>query len=165
MQVRRGLVEIIVRLVSFIATSSWANRRADPTGVTTQDRSRQRALVVPDKAERVLITIALTVLFHKSDNLAAAYGIAVSLTMLMTSCLLFVAMREIWDWNVWLSLAAAGFFIIIDTGFFAANSLKIAEGGYVPLLLAACIYGLMLIWHHGSTLVAHRLEQAPVSVS
>ena len=111
------------------------------------------------------VTIALTVLFQKSDNLAAAYGIAVSLTMLMTSCLLFVAMREIWDWNVWLSLAVAGFFVIIDAGFFAANSLKIAEGGYVPLLLAACIYGLMLIWHHGSALVAHRLEQTPVSVS
>ena len=79
------------------------------------------------------VTIALTVLFQKSDNLAAAYGIAVSLTMLMTSCLLFVAMREIWDWNVWLSLAVAGFFVIIDAGFFAANSLKIAEGGYVPL--------------------------------
>ena len=111
------------------------------------------------------VTIALTVLFHKSDNLAAAYGIAVSLTMLMTSCLLFVAMREIWDWNVWLSLAVAGFFVIIDAGFFAANSLKIAEGGYVPLLLAACVYGLMLIWHHGSALVAHRLEQTPVPVS
>src|SRR5262249_54465794 len=111
------------------------------------------------------VTIALTVLFQKSDNLAAAYGIAVSLTMLMTSFLLFIAMREIWDWNVWLSLAVAGFFVIIDAGFFAANSLKIAEGGYVPLLLAACVYGLMLIWHHGSVLVAHRLEQTPVSVS
>ena len=113
----------------------------------------------------MIVTVALTVLFHKSDDLAAAYGIAVSLTMLMTSCLLFVAMREIWNWNVWSSLAVAGFFIVIDAGFFAANSLKIAEGGYVPLLLAACIYGLMLIWHHGSALVAHLLEQTPVSVS
>src|SRR5215469_13265093 len=111
------------------------------------------------------VTIALTVLFHKPDNLAAAYGIAVSLTMLMTSCLLFIALREIWNWNVWISLALAGFFIIIDTVFFAANSLKIAEGGYVPLLLAACVYGLMLIWHHGSALVTQRLEQTPVSIS
>jgi KUP system potassium uptake protein len=113
----------------------------------------------------MIVTVALAVLFHKSDNLAAAYGIAVSLTMLMTSCLLFVAMRELWCWNVWLSLAVAGVFIIIDSGFFAANSLKIADGGYVPLLLAACIYGLMLIWHHGSVLVAHRLERTPVSVA
>jgi KUP system potassium uptake protein len=113
----------------------------------------------------MVVTVALTVFFHKSDNLAAAYGIAVSLTMLMTSCLIFVALHEVWHWNLWLSLAVAGTFVIIDTGFFAANSLKIAEGGYVPLLLAACVYGAMLIWHRGSALVAHRLEQTPVSVS
>ena len=111
------------------------------------------------------VTVALTVLFHKSDNLAAAYGTAVSLTMLMTSCLLFVALREIWRWNLWLSLAVAGLFVVIDAGFFAANSMKIADGGYVPLILAACIYGLMLIWHRGSVAVAHRLEQTPVAVA
>jgi KUP system potassium uptake protein len=111
------------------------------------------------------VTIALTVLFHKSDDLAAAYGIAVSLTMLMTSYLLFIAMREIWCWPVWASLAVAGVFVVVDAGFFAANSLKIAEGGYVPLLLASAIYGLMLIWHHGSSAVARALAQAPISVS
>ena len=110
------------------------------------------------------VTIALTVLFRKSDNLAAAYGIAVSLTMLMTSFLLFFAMREIWQWNIWASAACAGLFVLVDAGFFAANSLKIAEGGYVPLLLAACVYGVMLIWHRGSVVVAHSLAQAPASV-
>jgi KUP system potassium uptake protein len=113
----------------------------------------------------MVVTIALTVLFHKSDNLAAAYGIAVSLTMLMTSFLLFIAMREIWRWSVVPSAALAGLFVIIDGGFFAANSLKIADGGYVPLLLAAAVYGLMLIWHRGSAAVAQRLAQAPVSVT
>jgi KUP system potassium uptake protein len=111
------------------------------------------------------VTIMLTVLFNKSDNLAAAYGIAVSLTMLMTSFLLFIAMREMWRWSLVTSVALAGLFIVVDTGFFAANSLKIADGGYVPLLLAAIIYGLMLIWHRGSITVARRLEQTPISVS
>jgi len=110
------------------------------------------------------VTIALTLLFRRSDDLAAAYGIAVSLTMLMTSFLLFIAMREMWRWSFAASAAVAGLFIVVDAGFFAANSLKIADGGYVPLLLAAIVYGLMLIWHRGSTAVAHRLEQAPVSV-
>ena len=110
------------------------------------------------------VTIALTLLFRKSDNLAAAYGIAVSLTMLMTSFLLFIAMREIWRWNLWTSAALAGLFVFVDAGFFAANSLKIADGGYVPLLLAAAVYGVMLIWHRGSAAVAHRLEQTPVAV-
>jgi KUP system potassium uptake protein len=85
--------------------------------------------------------------------------------MLMTSFLLFVAMREIWRWSLVASIAAAGVFVVVDAGFFAANSLKIADGGYVPLLLAAAVYGAMLIWHRGSAAVAHSLAQAPISVA
>ena len=113
----------------------------------------------------MVVTIALTLLFRKSDNLAAAYGIAVSLTMLMSTCLLFVAMREIWRWNVWLSGAVAGLFLVVDSGFFAANSLKVAEGGYVPLLLAAAVYGVMMVWHRGTVAVAQRLMQTPAPVA
>jgi KUP system potassium uptake protein len=113
----------------------------------------------------MIVTIALTLLFRKSDNLAAAYGIAVSATMLMTSFLLFIAMREVLQWRLFASAALAAVFVFIDAGFFAANSLKIAEGGYVPLLLAALVYGLMLIWHRGSVAVAHSLEQTPVPVA
>ncbi len=113
----------------------------------------------------MVVTVALALLFQKSDNLAAAYGIAVSLTMLMTSFLLFIAMREIWHWSLPTSAITAGLFIIIDAGFFAANSLKIVEGGYVPLLLAAAVYGLMLIWHRGTVAVAHSLSQTPVSAA
>jgi KUP system potassium uptake protein len=112
----------------------------------------------------MVVTIALTILFGKSDNLAAAYGIAVSLTMLMTSVLLYIAMREIWQWSLWASGATAGLFLIIDSAFFAANSAKIAEGGYVPLVLAACVYGIMLIWHRGSMAVSQCLERSPMSV-
>jgi KUP system potassium uptake protein len=74
-------------------------------------------------------------------------------------------MREMWRWSLATSAALAGLFIVIDTGFFAANSVKIADGGYIPLLLAAIIYGMMLIWHRGSVAVAQRLEQTPISVS
>jgi KUP system potassium uptake protein len=112
----------------------------------------------------MIVTIALTLLFHRSDDLAAAYGIAVSLTMLMTSFLLFIAMREIWHWSLASSIVTAGVFVIVDAGFFAANSLKIADGGYVPLLLAAAVYGIMLLWHRGSAAVARRLEETPVPV-
>jgi KUP system potassium uptake protein len=113
----------------------------------------------------MVVTVALALLFQKSDNLAAAYGIAVSLTMLMTSFLLFIAMRELWQWNLLTSAVTAGLFIIIDAGFFSSNSLKIVEGGYVPLLLAAAVYGLMLIWHRGTVAVAHSLSQTPVSAA
>ncbi len=84
----------------------------------------------------MIVTLGLTIGFGKSDNLASAYGIAVSLTMLMTSALLFIAMREIWGWSLLAAGAVAAFFLTIDSAFFLANLTKIAEGGYVPLLLA-----------------------------
>jgi KUP system potassium uptake protein len=105
-------------------------------------------------------TIGLALFFGKSDNLAAAYGIAVSLTMLMTSALLFIAMREVWGWPLWVSGAIAAGFLLVDGAFFAANSVKVLEGGYVPLLLAAAVYAVMLIWHRGSRAVTEALSEA-----
>jgi KUP system potassium uptake protein len=111
------------------------------------------------------VTIGLTIGFGKSDNLAAAYGIAVSLTMLMTSALLFIAMREIWGWSPIAAGSVAAFFLVIDSAFFAANLTKVAQGGYVPLLLAAIIYGLMWIWHRGASAVAARLHESLMPIS
>jgi KUP system potassium uptake protein len=106
----------------------------------------------------MLVTLGLTVGFGKSDNLASAYGIAVSATMLMTSALLFIAMREIWGWSVIAAGAVAGTFFEVDAAFFAANIMKVAEGGYVPLMLAALVYGVMLIWHVGATALSGRVQ-------
>lgn len=112
----------------------------------------------------MLATVGLTVYFRKSDNLAAAYGIAVSLTMLMTSALLFIAMREIWHWNVVAAAAAAAVFLTIDGAFFLANLAKVAEGGYVPLILASGVYTIMWIWHRGAAAVSGRLREQVVAV-
>ena len=97
----------------------------------------------------MLVTIGLTLWFRKSDNLASAYGIAVATTMLMTTILLYIAMLEIWQWSRARAGAVAGAFFIIDLAFFGANSVKIMEGGYVPLLLGALVYAIMYIWHRG----------------
>jgi KUP system potassium uptake protein len=114
----------------------------------------------------MIATIALCIGFEKSDNLAAAYGIAVSMTMLMTSALLLIAMREILQWSLLASVCVAGVFLIVDTAFLASNSLKIANGGYVPLLLAAAVYGMMWTWHRGASAVAKRLHEGltPIDV-
>jgi KUP system potassium uptake protein len=114
----------------------------------------------------MIATIALCVGFEKSDNLAAAYGIAVSMTMLMTSALLLIAMREILQWSLLASACVAGVFLLVDSAFLASNSLKIANGGYVPLLLAAAVYGLMWTWHRGASAVATRLHESltPIDV-
>jgi len=112
----------------------------------------------------MVVTVALTIGFGKSDNLAAAYGIAVSLTMLMTSALLFIAMRDIWQWNVLAAGATAAFFLVIDSAFFLANLSKIAEGGYVPLILAIAVYTVMWIWHRGWTAVMARMQEKLIPV-
>jgi KUP system potassium uptake protein len=106
----------------------------------------------------MIATLGLTIGFGKSDNLAAAYGIAVSATMLMTSVLLFIAMREIWNWPIWAAGAAAGLFVIIDGAFLAANLAKVMQGGWVPLLLASLVYGVMWIWHRGAVEVQRSVE-------
>ncbi|HEY0144630.1 MAG TPA: KUP/HAK/KT family potassium transporter, partial [Methylovirgula sp.] len=103
------------------------------------------------------VTIGLALAFKKSDNLASAYGIAVSATMLLTTMLLFIAMREIWGWSLAAAGAVAGCFFIVDLSFFLANMTKLAEGGYVPLALAALVYGVMYIWHRGIQAVGWKI--------
>ena len=112
----------------------------------------------------MIVTVGLTIGFRKSDNLASAYGIAVSLTMLMTSALLFIAMREIWGWSLWAAGAVAGCFLVVDTAFFLANLTKIGEGGYVPVILAISIYGVMWIWHRGAAAVSARMHEALIPI-
>ena len=112
----------------------------------------------------MIVTVGLTIGFGKSDNLAAAYGIAVSLTMLMTSALLFIAMREIWGWSLWAAGAVAACFLVIDGAFFLANLTKVAEGGYVPLILAISVYGVMWIWHRGAAAVMDRMHEMLIPV-
>ena len=112
----------------------------------------------------MIATLGLTIIFRRSDNLAAAYGIAVSLTMLLTSVLLFIAMREIWGWSPVKAGAVALVFLVVDFAFFTANVTKVLEGGYVPLLLAVAVYGVMWIWHRGTSAVRARVleDQVPL---
>jgi KUP system potassium uptake protein len=112
----------------------------------------------------MLVTIGLAVGFGKSDNLASAYGIAVSLTMLMTSVLLFIAMREIWHWSMLAAGTVALFFIVVDGAFVAANMVKLLDGGYVPLLLASLVYGVMQIWHAGIQAVTARVLESQMPI-
>ena len=112
----------------------------------------------------MFVTIGLALAFRKSENLAGAYGIAVSATMLMTTALLFIAMREIWKWNLAASGAVAGLFFVVDAAFFSSNMMKLFEGGYVPLLLAALVYLIMFVWHKGMVAVGNRLAENPVPI-
>jgi KUP system potassium uptake protein len=97
----------------------------------------------------MVATVAIAVAFGSSDKLAGAYGTAVSTTMLLTTCLLYAAMRRIWRWSVFVSLAVAGVFLVVDIAFFYANLLKIAEGGWLPLTLGAGVFFIMSTWRSG----------------
>jgi KUP system potassium uptake protein len=105
------------------------------------------------------LTLGLTLAFRSSDNLAAAFGVAVSLTMLLTSVLMFLVMREIWSWSLPASLLVAGLFIVVDLSFVSANLMKVFEGGYVPLIVAALIFFLMWTWRRGRELMLQTLER------
>lgn len=103
-------------------------------------------------------TLGLVMGFRSSDNLASAYGVAVSGTMLLTSLLLFDALREVRRWPLWACIAIMAPLAIVDLAFFSSNLTKILDGGYVPLLLAAGVYGTMTIWHVGMDAVYNRLK-------
>jgi KUP system potassium uptake protein len=113
----------------------------------------------------MLLTLGLTLGFRSSDNLAAAFGIAVSLTMLLTSVLMFLTMREIWGWSLPLSLGTAGLFVIVDLAFVSANLMKVFEGGWFPLVVAALIFFLMTTWRQGREALLRRLERDTLPLS
>ncbi|HEX7999534.1 MAG TPA: potassium transporter Kup [Pyrinomonadaceae bacterium] len=101
--------------------------------------------------------IAIVVGFGSSSNLAAAYGVAVTATMVITTILLGVVEREKWRWSLPLTLALSGFFLVIDLAFFGANVIKIPHGGWFPLVVGAMIFLFMTTWKKGRRILAARL--------
>jgi K+ transporter len=101
--------------------------------------------------------IAIVVGFGSSSNLAAAYGVAVTATMVITTILLSVVEREKWGWSLPLAFGLSGFFLIIDLAFFGANIIKIPHGGWFPLVVGALIFLVMTTWKKGRRILAARL--------
>jgi KUP system potassium uptake protein len=104
-------------------------------------------------------TIVLAVvLFRSSSNLAAAYGSAVTLDMLITTILTFFVIRFRWNYPLALCLAATGIFFVVDLAFFASNLMKLFDGGWFPLLIGAVVFTLMLTWKDGRQLLNDKLR-------
>ena len=108
--------------------------------------------------------LLLVVLFKTSDSLAAAYGIAVSGTMMITTPLAFIVATRTWKWPMHWAIAACAPFAIIDVAFFLANSLKFFEGGYIPISIAAVLMLIMWTWTRGVRAVndKQRRESVPL---
>lgn len=107
----------------------------------------------------MLATVALVIAFGSSSSLAAAYGIAVTATMGITTLLAYVVSRHVWGWSRSAAALATGVLLIVDLAFFGANVLKIAHGGWVPLVIAAVVYVLMTTWKRGRAILGARLRE------
>jgi KUP system potassium uptake protein len=101
--------------------------------------------------------IALVLGFGTSTSLAAAYGIAVTGTMAITTVLAFVVARRVWHWNLPASIALFGAFLLVDVGFFSANLVKIVDGGWFPLAFGLGLFVLMSTWKLGRDLLNRRI--------
>jgi KUP system potassium uptake protein len=101
--------------------------------------------------------IAIVVGFGSSSNLAAAYGVAVTATMVITTILLGVVARKKWGWGWPIVFALTSFFLVIDLAFFGANIIKIPAGGWFPLVVGAGIFLIMTTWKKGRRILAERL--------
>ncbi len=102
--------------------------------------------------------IAIVLGFQTSSRLASAYGVAVTSTMVITTVLLFFVARDRWNWGLLPAAALCSFFLVIDLAFFGANIIKILDGGWFPLLLAAIVFTIMITWKKGRSVLQQRAQ-------
>ncbi len=113
----------------------------------------------------MLATIGLVLGFRSSSNLAAAYGVAVSTTMVITTALAWVVARRLWRWNWWAAGGVTLLFLVLDLAFFSANLIKIEQGGWFPLLVALGVLVLMTTWQRGRALLGQRIRAGIVPLA
>ena len=106
--------------------------------------------------------LAAVVGFGSSSELASAYGVAVTATMLVDTLLTFFVIRYGWGYPLALCIASTGFFIVVDVAFFSATLLKIAEGGWFPLVIGAAVFTFMTTWRRGREILFERLRASTV---
>ena len=104
--------------------------------------------------------VGLVLGFRSSSNIAAAYGVAVTTTMVVTTILLAVVQRDRWKWGMGSVAAFAAFFLLIDLSFWGANIVKVPNGGWFPLVVGAAVFVVMTTWKKGRQILARRLTEA-----
>jgi KUP system potassium uptake protein len=120
-------------------------------------------IFVPEVNRALALGCIFVVLYFRSSSaLGAAYGIAVTGTMAITTILFYVLARSHWQWSIWRAGALTAFFLIIDLAFFGANLLKIMQGGWVPLAIGLGIFVLMTTWQRGRLIVRSLLVDASI---
>jgi KUP system potassium uptake protein len=117
-------------------------------------------IFVPRVNRLILVGVLLLIFtFKTSENLANAYGIAVTATMVVTTSLAFFVVWKAWNWPLWTSILFIGFFLLIDVAFLAANFVKVLEGGWAPLVLAMLAIVTMWTWVRGTQLLFQKTHR------
>ncbi|AAV89833.1 potassium transporter Kup [Zymomonas mobilis subsp. mobilis ZM4 = ATCC 31821] len=112
----------------------------------------------------MFMVMVLIAMFKNSTNLANAYGIAVTGTMFITSCMMGVLVHRVWHWKAWQSIPLVSFFLLIDGAFFLSNVTKIPEGGWFPLLVGFVVFTMLMTWSRGRHLMAERMRQVAMPI-
>ena len=103
--------------------------------------------------------------FRESSNLAAAYGIAVTGTMFISTCMVGVLLRRVWKWQRWAVIAFLATFLFIDGMYFSSNLTKVPDGGWFPLLVGLVVFMLLTTWAKGRQLMIERMREAAMPIS
>jgi KUP system potassium uptake protein len=112
----------------------------------------------------LVLTLAVVVGFRSSDNLGAAYGIAVVGTMTIDSILVMIVFRRLWNWSKPRVAIVGGMFLVVDAAFLTANADKVEHGGWFPLVLGAVIFTMMATWRRGRELVMREIRQSGLAL-
>lgn len=128
----------------------------------TSDRAAGQIYIPSVNWGLLIMVVLLVVGFGKSTSLAAAYGISVSGTMIITTIMLGVLITQVWKWNKLAAAVTIGAFALIDGTFFVSNMAKIADGGWFPLLVAAVIFTVLTTWARGRQLMRERMDDASI---
>jgi KUP system potassium uptake protein len=135
--------------------------------VTIVHTSKQEVgqIYIPEVNNALMVGCLLVVLYFQSSTaLGAAYGIAVTGTFLITTCLMYVVARTWWGWTRFRTALLVGPFLIIDGAFFAGNALKFEQGGWVPITIAFLIFILMTTWNRGRDIVQDLLRRGMLPI-
>jgi KUP system potassium uptake protein len=126
--------------------------------------ARERGQIyVPAVNWALMVACILLVLgFQSSTRLAAAYGIAVTSTMVITTILFYAVERRRWKWRRWPALLLCAVFLTVDVAFFGANLIKVAHGGWFPLVVALVVFTLMTTWKTGRRVLSDKMRRSTV---
>ena len=121
----------------------------------------QEGQIYIPRVNRILLigVILLVLMFKTSSALASAYGIAVTASLLVDSCLAFVVVWKLWRWPLWGALVVTSAFLCIELAFFSANVVKILDGGYVPMFVGASVVVIMWTWTRGTRLLEQKTRR------